>query len=458
MSDAIITVENLSKSYLLGHKTAQREPYVALRDVITREVRNFARKAIDLVQGRPIVQGDEIEEFWALRNVCFEVKRGEILGIIGRNGAGKSTLLKILTRITEPTEGRVLLRGRVASLLEVGTGFHRELTGRENIFLNGAILGMTQREIRKKFDEIVAFSGVEQFIDTPVKRFSSGMYVRLAFAVAAHLEPEILIVDEVLAVGDADFQKKCLGKMDEISRRDGRTVLLVSHNLAAVSELTHRALLLDSGRVAVDGSTMLAVSAYISKGRGAANYIRALDQGTNAPHISRIDVITSDQNGVHRFGEPLEVKFWIKHDKPMPKACLSLQIVNQFQQLVVQAWALYPEVQFANQKGESVLKCQFPSLRLNVGQFYLRIIFREEPYGNLCERLDGICPFEVIRTDKTIVWGWHPEDCAYHEQWHWIEGVADEGEKAKKPTLDVKRLRQSAFKNKTNSTASNESG
>jgi lipopolysaccharide transport system ATP-binding protein len=457
MSDTIITVENLSKSYLLGHKTGQREPYIALRDVITREVRNFARKAIDLVHGRPIVQGDEIEEFWALRNVCFEVKRGEILGIIGRNGAGKSTLLKILTRITEPTEGRVLLRGRVASLLEVGTGFHRELTGRENIFLNGAILGMTQREIRKKFDEIVAFSGVEQFIDTPVKRFSSGMYVRLAFAVAAHLEPDILIVDEVLAVGDVEFQKKCLGKMDEISRRDGRTVLLVSHNLAAVSELTHRTLLLDSGRVAIDGPTMDAVSTYISKGRGAANYIRALDQQTNVPHISRVDVITSDRNSIHRFGEPLEVKIWIKHDISMPRASLSLQIINQFQQLVVQAWALYPDVQFGNRKGESFLICRFPSLRLNVGQFYLRINFRHEPHGKLYERLDGICPFEVIRTDKTIVWGWNPEDCTYHEQWHWTLGVADEGEKAKKPTLGANRLQQPAFKDKTTSSVSNDS-
>lgn len=427
MSDAIITVENLSKAYLIGH--AHREPYIALRDVIARESRNFVRKAIDLVHGRQVIQGDEVEEFWALNDVSFEVKRGEIVGIIGRNGAGKSTLLKILSRITEPTKGRVLLRGRVASLLEVGTGFHRELTGRENIFLNGAILGMTQREIRKKFDEIVAFAGVEQFLDTPVKRFSSGMYVRLAFAVAAHLEPEILIVDEVLAVGDAEFQKKCLGKMDEVSRRDGRTVLLVSHNLAAVSELTHRALLLDSGRVAVDGPTMDAVSAYIAKGRGAANYVRPLNQRTNAPHISRVEVITSDQNGIHRFGEPLEVKFWIKHDKPLPKASVSLRIVNQFQQLAVQAWALYPDVRFGSENGESFLICHFPSLRLNVGQFYLRAAFIEEPHGNLYERLDGICPFEVIRTDKTIIWGWHPEDCTYHEQWRWTVGAADDAKK-----------------------------
>ena len=208
-----------------------------MRDVIAREARNFARKAVDVVRGRQIVQGDEVEEFWALKDVSFEVKQGEVLGIIGRNGAGKSTLLKILSRITEPTEGRVLLRGRVASLLEVGTGFHPELTGRENIFLNGAILGMTRREIRKKFDEIVAFAEVERFLDTPVKRYSSGMYVRLAFAVAAHLEPEILIVDEVLAVGDAEFQKNAWEKWTKFLGRKAGQCLFVSHNIASIAEM-----------------------------------------------------------------------------------------------------------------------------------------------------------------------------------------------------------------------------
>src|SRR3954463_8475857 len=232
MSDVVISVEHLSKRYLVGHR---RERYTALRDVIAREARNFARKAIDAFRGRQIVQGDEVEEFWALKDLNFEVRRGEVVGIIGKNGAGKSTLLKILSRITEPTEGRVRLRGRVASLLEVGTGFHPELTGRENIYLNGAILGMTRMEIRRKFDEIVAFAEVEAFLDTPVKRYSSGMYVRLAFAVAAHLEPEILIVDEVLAVGDAQFQKKCLGKVKSVAAGGDRTVLLVSHHLATVT-------------------------------------------------------------------------------------------------------------------------------------------------------------------------------------------------------------------------------
>jgi lipopolysaccharide transport system ATP-binding protein len=248
MPDTAISVENLSKCYLIGHQADTKELGITLRDVMIREMHNFTRKSLDFLRGRQIVQGDEVEEFWALQDVSFEVKRGEVIGIIGRNGAGKSTLLKILSRITEPTRGRAVLRGRVASLLEVGTGFHWELTGRENIFLNGAILGMTKAEVKSKFDAIVEFADVERFLDTPVKRYSSGMYVRLAFAVAAHLEPEILAVDEVLAVGDAEFQKKCLGKMGEVAR-GGRTVLFVSHNMNAVERLCQRVVCLKDGRI-----------------------------------------------------------------------------------------------------------------------------------------------------------------------------------------------------------------
>jgi lipopolysaccharide transport system ATP-binding protein len=265
MSDIVIVAENLSKCYLVGHRSAQRERNVTLRDVISREARNFARKAADFVQGRQIVQGDEVEEYWALKDVSFEVKRGEVLGIIGRNGAGKSTLLKILSRITEPTQGRVILRGRVASLLEVGTGFHQELTGRENIFLNGAILGMARVEILRKFDEIVAFAEVEEFLDTPVKRYSSGMYVRLAFAVAAHLEPEILIVDEVLAVGDVEFQKKCLGRMSDIVNKEGRTILFVSHNMGAIERLCTQGICLEKGRTLYAGEISDVIASYLSR-------------------------------------------------------------------------------------------------------------------------------------------------------------------------------------------------
>lgn len=248
MSDIVIKAEGLGKKYLIGHQS-ERESYTALRDVLTRNVKSVLHKTRQVLSGQQLLAGDEIEEFWALRDIDFEIKRGDRVGIIGRNGAGKSTLLKILSRITEPSAGRVEIRGRVASLLEVGTGFHPELTGRENIYLNGAILGMTRAEIKKKFDEIVDFAGVEKFLDTPVKRYSSGMYVRLAFAVAAHLEPEILVVDEVLAVGDAEFQKKCLGKMEDVSKNDGRTVLFVSHNQLALRGLCSNGLLLANGHL-----------------------------------------------------------------------------------------------------------------------------------------------------------------------------------------------------------------
>jgi lipopolysaccharide transport system ATP-binding protein len=262
--DIVIRAEGLGKKYVIGHE-AQRERYVALRDVIARGARSALRKAADMAKGRMVVPGDTVEEFWALKDVSFEVKRGEVLGIIGRNGAGKSTLLKILSRITEPTEGRVTIKGRVASLLEVGTGFHPELTGRENIFLNGAVLGMTRAEIKRKFDEIVAFAEVEKFLDTPVKRYSSGMYVRLAFAVAAHLEPEILVVDEVLAVGDAEFQKKCLGKMQDVSQ-GGRTVMFVSHNIQAIRQLCQRVLVLQQGHLIFSGEVSGGINRYSGVG------------------------------------------------------------------------------------------------------------------------------------------------------------------------------------------------
>jgi lipopolysaccharide transport system ATP-binding protein len=283
MSGIAISVENLGKSYLVGHSIAQAGRYTALRDVLACNARNLARKTRDMLQGRAIVQGDEIEEFWALKDLSFDIRQGDRIGIIGRNGAGKSTLLKILSRITEPTTGRISITGRVASLLEVGTGFHPELTGRENIFLNGAILGMSRRDIQLKFDEIVDFAEVEQFLDTPVKRYSSGMYVRLAFAVAAHLQPDILIVDEVLAVGDAQFQKKCLGKMEDVSNL-GRTVLFVSHNLPMISNLCQKGIVLDAGELAFQGSISEAVLTYyrIVSANGAYTRGRQFEGSTAA--------------------------------------------------------------------------------------------------------------------------------------------------------------------------------
>jgi lipopolysaccharide transport system ATP-binding protein len=269
MNNAVIRVENVGKCYTLSHRR-EGQQYRVLRDVLTDGVRSLAGR----MSGRAAVADAGKEDFWALRDVSFEIKQGDRVGIIGRNGAGKSTLLKVLSRIVEPTTGRIGIRGRVASLLEVGTGFHPELTGRENIFLNGAILGMSRGEIARKFDEIVAFAEVEKFLDTPVKRYSSGMYVRLAFAVAAHLEPEILIVDEVLAVGDAQFQKKCLGKMEDVAG-EGRTVIFVSHNMDAVQRLCGSCIWLSDGHLRDSGATKSILANYLSSvsniGQGQPN-------------------------------------------------------------------------------------------------------------------------------------------------------------------------------------------
>lgn len=334
MTKSVILVENLSKRYLIGHRLTSggQYKYTALRDVIDREIRNFARKASDVVRGRQVVQGDAIEEFWALKDVSFEVKQGDVLGIIGRNGAGKSTLLKILSRITEPTRGRVLLRGRVASLLEVGTGFHPELTGRENVFLNGAILGMTQREIRRKFEEIVAFAEVEQFLDTPVKRYSSGMYVRLAFAVAAHLEPQVLIVDEVLAVGDAAFQRKCLGKMEEVSRREGRTVLVVSHSMGLLTSLCSTAIWLDQGTIHQHGPTREILSTYLVHGSSKLQRLLKLD-GLPRKYVGdderlRLDSVEWLCDLPLRHGEPVKARIHIKAQSPLADVSVLLGFSN----------------------------------------------------------------------------------------------------------------------------------
>jgi lipopolysaccharide transport system ATP-binding protein len=265
MSDRAIQVEHLSKEYRIG----VRQTYGTLRDTVSEAMTAPLRRMRKLWQGEASGAAELSETFWALNDVSFEIHRGEVVGLIGRNGAGKSTLLKILSQITEPAAGQVTLYGRVGSLLEVGTGFHGELTGRENIYLNGAILGMRRREVTKKFDEIVDFAEVEQFIDTPVKHYSSGMYLRLAFAVAAHLEPEILLVDEVLAVGDARFQRKCLQKMQDVGQ-EGRTVIFVSHNMPAITRLCQRALLLEAGQLQHDGPAPQVVGAYMNLGSGTS--------------------------------------------------------------------------------------------------------------------------------------------------------------------------------------------
>ena len=406
-SDVVISVENLSKSYLIGHDGPQ-ERYHSLRDTLVRHGKNYVRKAVDMARGRQIIQGDTVEEFWALKDVSFEVKRGEVLGIIGRNGAGKSTLLKVLSRITEPTSGRVVLDGRVASLLEVGTGFHPELTGRENIFLNGAILGMGKVEIRKKFDEIVDFAEVEKFLDTPVKRYSSGMYVRLAFAVAAHLEPEILIIDEVLAVGDAQFQKKCLGKMKDVAG-EGRTVLFVSHNMAAVNDLTSKAILLSDGNILYQGGTRDCVIKYLENGGETSTEFERIHPTSEAPCVLSARVITSPLGGSHYSGNDLNLEFKINGGYLKRNLYFSFQIVNQYQQKVIHCW----EYNILGGNNEICVKFSLPDLRLNVGSYHIATYISGPPGSKMEEALEGICNFNVEVIREQTLFGWRPEACVY---------------------------------------------
>ena len=329
MSNLAIRVENLSKRYRIGVKEKPvQNPWEVVRSLASSPFKYL---------GRMLRPPTEEETIWALKDVSFEVKKGEVVGIIGRNGAGKSTLLKILSRITEPTEGRVEMYGRVGSLLEVGTGFHSELTGRENIYLSGAILGMKKAEIDRKFDEIVAFAGVEKFIDTPVKRYSSGMYVRLAFAVAAHLETEILLVDEVLAVGDAEFQKKCLGKMGDVAK-EGRTVLFVSHNMGAVSKLCFKCLLFEGGFLQIYGSTMKVISAYLLKNSETEVFFEQHDEIAGININVNVRSITSKNTNFNRlifFFFTIEFVVKVNTKKTINKAGLGIGITDIYGQRIV---------------------------------------------------------------------------------------------------------------------------
>jgi len=366
MADSIISAENLGKRYKLRHLA--RKPSTSLREAISYRVNRLAAR-LKSGSGRPPAASETAEEFWALQGVNFEIARGDVVGIIGRNGAGKSTLLKILSRITEPTEGRIRLRGRVASLLEVGTGFHPELTGRENIFLNGAILGMTKPEISSKFDEIVAFSEVEKFLDTPVKHYSSGMYVRLAFAVAAHLEPEILIVDEVLAVGDTEFQKKCLGKMKDVAG-DGRTVLFVSHNLTAVSALCDRAILLKAGRVIQDGNAAEVIDGYL-KSTGQMSVVQW--QGAEGDDYAQVldASVCGGGQGTLTTDQPITLELGLHVQQPIHGLVVGWEIWSQREQLLAYsaAYDTHSPPGQITQPGHYRLQMEIPADTLGAGGY-----------------------------------------------------------------------------------------
>lgn len=369
--DTAIIVEGIGKRYKIG---ASQERSDTLRDLLVGSVRRFGAA----LSNRGVKNQSNL--IWALKDVSFEVKRGQALGIIGRNGAGKSTLLKVLSRVTDPTEGYGELRGRVGSLLEVGTGFHPELTGRENIFLNGAILGMQRREITKRFDEIVAFSEVAQFIDTPVKRYSSGMYLRLAFAVAAHLEPEILVVDEVLAVGDADFQRKCLGKMGDVAS-SGRTVLFVSHNMSAIQRLTQESIVLDKGRIIMRGPSAEAVDFYLNRGLSklGERYWEAEEVPVTASPFVPLRIRILDKNGIIsdsvRSVDPITLEVEYRLDEPITGLRVGYYLNTTRGEPVFTSFdtddaALFNEYR-ARPAGTYLSRCIIPANTLNEGRFYL---------------------------------------------------------------------------------------
>jgi lipopolysaccharide transport system ATP-binding protein len=365
------------------------------------------------------------QETWALRDVSFEITQGESVGIIGRNGAGKSTLLKVLSRITGPTEGYAEVKGRVGSLLEVGTGFHPDLTGRENIYLNGAILGVKRADIVKQFDEIVDFAEIGHYLDQPVKWYSSGMYTRLAFSVAAHLEPEILLVDEVLAVGDASFQAKSLKKM-QYAVREGRTVLFVSHNLQAISLLTQRSIVLADGRCIYDGPTAAAIDRYHGDQRGVnGSYTSEPDR--LRPKVVGVEVVTSAGGNVHHVGLPLKANFIVASPRPIEGAALSFQVVNAFQQPVIHLLVLDSEIPMCRRPGIYKVSCHIPALRLYLGKYALTVHFAERPGGAKFETLERVCPFEVVAYGKRRDHYWQPGSCAYLEEATWTcERLSDE--------------------------------
>lgn len=370
MEKAIIEVKNLSKKFTLSHN---RLPYETFRDTVT----DLVKKPFRMLKGQ---KQSKKEEFWALKDINFQIQKGEAIGLIGPNGSGKSTLLKLLSQITAPTTGEITLHGKVASLLEVGTGFHPELTGRENIFLNGAILGMTKKEIAKKFNEIAKFSGVEKFLDTPIKRYSSGMNVRLAFSVAAHMEPDILIVDEVLAVGDAEFQKKCLGKMGEVTREVGRTVILVSHNMEAIKKLCTRCILLKEGRLEIFDETTKVVDAYLRGGQLASQQpLRQRRDRDSKGRVTMTDISVTTTSGKTEIESGDALRFHIKYEsiftKPIQNVRMVIMVVNDDLQNIL--W-------FDNEVSKQTLtefspngefSCETGPLDLSPGRYFVNLNF-----------------------------------------------------------------------------------
>lgn len=412
----VIQVKDLSKAYQIGEFSTGTLSHDIRRWYIRMRGKEDPYLRIGEVNDRTVKSESNI--VWSLKDINFEIEQGQAVGIIGRNGAGKSTLLKILSRVTIPTSGTVKVKGRIASLLEVGTGFHPELTGRENIYLNGAILGMRKQEIKRKFDEIVDFSGVERYIDTPVKRYSSGMYVRLAFAVAAHLESEILIVDEVLAVGDVEFQKKCIGKMGDVSIK-GRTVLFVSHNMQAVTELTSKCIYLNNGTILGFAETKKIISSYLETGqKEGLNYINPIQSETN--FIKSIELKTSEQGNVHIHGDPLIVFFEVNIQEVIDGAGFAFQIISNMEVNVVHFWMFddeYPDL--FKKKGTIKFSCTIPRCRIFKGKYSINAYLSSFSGRHMIEAVDHVCPFEVEMFNNQRNHPWVEGTSTYVDDFKW---------------------------------------
>lgn len=414
MNKSVIKIQNLSKRYRLGLKEKQSETLVG-------RISNILKSPFDnLKKLKQMSRFDEEDEsvFWALREINFEVKQGEVLGIIGKNGAGKSTLLKILSQISEPTSGRIEIHGRVASLLEVGTGFHPELSGRDNIYMNGTILGMTKKEIDQKLDEIIDFSGVDKFIDTPVKFYSSGMKVRLGFSVAAHLEPEILIIDEVLAVGDYEFQKKCLGKMHEVAGQ-GRTVLFVSHNMEAISNLCNKVLILKNGIIDFQGHCVEGIIHYLNDSVKTQEFYLD-DKEIKTNRLISIQIETFLPNQVHKFGESLKIKVQLNAFERLEKANVAFQIIETSSgKSVLYGWLHDNENPIGSDKGVYELICEIPKLRLYKGYYNFTFHFSELSGRKNPQKIENICPFEVSMVGIPHQFEWADNNCIYIDDFKW---------------------------------------
>ncbi len=417
MSRPAIEVDNLSKLYSLR---ASRNS--TFREAVENWWLKKNGKAVR-VNLRDQKQRDDFgpqagplpDTFWALKDVSFSIEPGEVVGVIGSNGAGKSSLLKILARITSPTSGKAVIRGRIASILEVGTGFHPDLSGRENIFLNGAILGMKKSEISKKLDNIIDFAEINKFIDQPVKYYSSGMYVRLAFSVAAHLEGDILFADEVLAVGDAAFQRKTLRKMKDISEA-GRTVIFVSHNIEAVSKLTKRCLYLKNGKLQTDGLSDNVIYEYL--GTDNPREINYADPVLDGPKITKVELKTSKPGNVQIQGKSLEVDIEIYTPKPLNGAAVAFQIRKK-EQSIGFFWIFDKEFPMCRSNGITRLKCRIPKLRIFMGKYNLNVYLAENAGAHYLQKIYGICPFEVVMHDDQNEQPWGEEACQYLDDFSW---------------------------------------